>query len=193
MYCKGPTRSIWRWANYRREMGMGCGRRQVLPWILPCWQCMQDLAQLVMSLESPSQTNLEDVRWREASLPGWEILCKCKKTFFSEFCWDNGVENSRWNIAIQALSACLSKHNFERWTAEQNLHIYAMILLSSHGFEVNWICHRCDGNSSRCLRWREGRAKKIGNNIFQTGQIQHLHIEFRNLKPNGGAATVKWG
>jgi hypothetical protein len=38
---------------------------------------------------------------------------------------------------------------------------------------------------------RGGPGKKIGNNIFQTGQIQHLHIEFRNLKPNGGAAMVK--
>ncbi len=59
------------------------------------------------------------------------------------------------------------------------LHFCAAILLSGHGFEVNWICH-CGGDCSRRLWWGGGgwAGQKIGNNIFQAGQIQHLHIEF---------------
>jgi hypothetical protein len=56
---------------------------------------LRTTAHLVMSLESPRQqcqTNLEDTRRREESLPGWE-MCKCKKKI-SEFCWVNGADNS---------------------------------------------------------------------------------------------------
>ena len=62
------------------------------------------------------------------------------------------------------------------------LHFHVAILLSSHGFEVNWICRHCgatilDGSSGGGGGWA---GQKIGYNIFQTRQIQHLHIEFRN-------------
>ncbi len=55
-------------------MGMGCGSRRVWQWILLHWQCRQDFAQLVTSLVRLCQTNLEDTRRKEASLPGWEML-----------------------------------------------------------------------------------------------------------------------
>ncbi len=38
---------------------------------------------------------------------------KMPENVFSEFCWDNGMKNSRGNIANQALSACLSESQFE--------------------------------------------------------------------------------
>jgi hypothetical protein len=75
LYCKGPTRSMWRWANHCWRMGMHCGSMRAWQ-ILPCWQCRQDLAQLVTSLESPCQTNLEETRRWEVSLPGCE-MCFC--------------------------------------------------------------------------------------------------------------------
>jgi hypothetical protein len=80
-------------------MGMGCGSSRVWRWILLHWQCRQDFAQLVTSLARLRQTNLEDTRRQEASLPEWEMLCKCKKNVFSEFCWDDGTKNSHGNIA----------------------------------------------------------------------------------------------
>jgi hypothetical protein len=36
-----------------------------------------------------------------------------------------------------------------------------------------------------------GGGQKIGKNIFQTGQIQHLHMEFR--KPSGATVVAKNG
>ncbi len=58
----------------------------------------QDLAQLVMSLESPCQTNLEDTRHQEANLPRWEMLCKCKKKSFRNFAGTIG-----WKIPVETL------------------------------------------------------------------------------------------
>jgi hypothetical protein len=70
----------------RLGMGMGCGNMRVWRrWILLRWQCRQDFAQLVTFLARPCQTNLEDTRHREASFPGWEMLCKCKKMSFGNF------------------------------------------------------------------------------------------------------------
>ncbi len=60
LYCKGPTRSMWRWANRHWGMEVGCGSRWVWRWILLPSQCRQDFAQLVTSLARPCQTNLED-------------------------------------------------------------------------------------------------------------------------------------
>ncbi len=60
LYCKGPTRSMWRWANRHWGMGMGCGSRWVLQWILLPSQCRQDFAQLVTLLARLCQKNLED-------------------------------------------------------------------------------------------------------------------------------------
>jgi hypothetical protein len=81
-------------------MGIGCGSRQVWWWILPCWQCRQDLAQLVMLLESSRQINLEDTGPREERLPAWEMLCKCKKkmsslNFAGTMGWKTPIETSR--------------------------------------------------------------------------------------------------
>ncbi len=57
-------------------------RRRATFWrILLCWQCRQDLAQAVMSLARPSQTNLEDTIHWEASLPGCKILNERKSLF----------------------------------------------------------------------------------------------------------------
>jgi hypothetical protein len=66
-------------------MGIGCISRRVWQWILLGWQSKQDFAQLLTSLARLHQTNLEDITRREASLPGWEMLCKCKKMSFWNF------------------------------------------------------------------------------------------------------------
>ncbi len=45
-------------------------------------------------------------------------------------------------------------------------------------FEIHWVCRQHGGDwSCGCLVWAE---QKIGNNIFQTGQIQQLHIKVWN-------------
>ncbi len=94
----------WTWTQTWTQP---CDLVRVWRWILLPWQCRQDFAQLITSLARLRQTNLEGTRRQEASLPGWEMLCKCqKKNVFSEFCWDFG------NIANQALNACLSDSKF---------------------------------------------------------------------------------
>ncbi len=82
---------MWGWANHRWGMGIGCGSRRAWRWIMPCSQCRQNLAQLVMSLESLRQTNLEETRHRVVQM----------QKDFSEFCWDNRTENPSWNVANQ--------------------------------------------------------------------------------------------
>jgi hypothetical protein len=74
--------------------GDGLRSRLVWRWILIRWQCGQDFAQLVMSLARLCQTNLENTRRREASLTGWERLCKCKKKIFRNFAGTMGRKNS---------------------------------------------------------------------------------------------------
>jgi hypothetical protein len=69
-------------------LGEGDGLQQqtgVAADLAPLAQCRQDFAQLVTSLTRQRQTNLEDTRHREASLPGWEMLCKCKIMSFQNF------------------------------------------------------------------------------------------------------------
>jgi hypothetical protein len=90
----------------------------------------------------------------KASLPGCEILCKFKKnTSFLNFSVTTGRKASRRDVANQALNACLLKRDFEWWTVKQMVRFCAAILLSGHGFEVNWICRRLGDDSSRWLRW----------------------------------------
>ncbi len=77
--CNGPTKSMWIWEEWRCGMGIGKGWSRTWQWILPCWQQRQDRVHAVMSLDGPRQTNLEETRRWEASLSGWEMLCKFKK------------------------------------------------------------------------------------------------------------------
>ncbi len=125
--CENEQTSFW-------GMMMYCGSKRAWRWVLDCWQLRQDLAQVLMSLERPRQTNLEEIICWEASLPGCEILCKLKKkNIFPELFINNWAKNTHRNVNNQALSACLLKHNFEGWTAEQTLRFCAVILLSGHG------------------------------------------------------------
>ncbi len=63
---------------------------------------------------------------------------------------------------------------------EQTLCFCAAVLLSGHGFKVNWICLCRGGVGFRWLRWGEWAGQKIGNYVFQTRKIQNLQIEFRD-------------
>jgi hypothetical protein len=101
-------------------------------------------------LERPRQTNLEEVIRREASLPGCEY-CASLKQVFSKIFWNNWTENVSGDVANQALSACLSKGNFEGCTGEQAMRFCAAILLGGHSFELDWICHRHSGGISSRL------------------------------------------
>jgi hypothetical protein len=50
-----------------------------------------------------------------------------------------------------------------------------------HGFKVNWICFPPGAVTVLDGSGMEGwSGQKNGNDIFQTGQIQHLHIDFRD-------------
>jgi hypothetical protein len=74
------------------------------------------------------------------------------------------------------------------------LHFWAAILLSVHGFAVNWIRRQMAP-----VGGGGGAGQYIGNNIFQTGQIQHLHIKFRDesqmalLSPRNGDGNARQG
>ncbi len=134
LYCEGCTRSMWRWANRRWGMGIGCGSRRVWRWILLRWLCRQDFSQLVMLLARLRQTNLEDTRCREASLLGWEMLCKCKKNDFGILLgqWDEklsqqhrqpGVEHllvgkQVWGMNRRAKAAFLHSRGLQKFAAK---------------------------------------------------------------------------
>jgi hypothetical protein len=82
------------------------------------------------------------------------------------------------NVSSQALSACLVESQLKRCAAQQKLRFWATVLLGGHLFKVHWVCCRSGGDwSSGCLVWA---GQKIGNDIFQTRQIQYLYIKFLN-------------
>ncbi len=88
--CNGPTKSMWMWEKRHCGMGIDKGLSQTWRWILPRRQERQDRVHAVMSLEIPHQTNLEETRRREASLPGWEMLNKFKNISRRNFCGTMG-------------------------------------------------------------------------------------------------------
>ncbi len=111
----------------------------------------------------------------EGKPPGVSDIVKMIKYVFSEFEGNNWAKIACGNISSQALSACQAESQFKGCAAQQTPSFCATVLLGDHLFKIHWVCRQRRGDrSSVCLIWA---GQKIGNDIFQTRQIQHLHIK----------------
>ncbi len=85
---------MWMWAKRHCRMGIGSGRTLKWRWIFDCWQVAHSLAQAVISLLNPGQTNLEEMSLRVASLHGGQC---------------HGCVKTPPGSALAAVSKCLGK------------------------------------------------------------------------------------
>ncbi len=167
---------MWRWANHRWGMAMCCGSKKAWWWVLDCWQWRQDLAQVLTSLERPHQTNLEEIICREASLPGCE--CKFKKHLFWTFQGQLGKKRL-WRRLQPNVERLLAEMQFWGMNRQANT-----AFLRSNFTQRPWLWSQLDLPPSWQREFQmapvgEGgwAGQKISYNIFQTRQIQHLHVE----------------
>jgi hypothetical protein len=169
--------------------GDGLQQQAAWQWILPCWQCRHDHAQVVMSLESSRQTNLEETRRQEASLPGCEILCKCKKMSFLNFAGTMGRKTtdetlSTWRWAPACRNAILRDEPPSKCCVSVQQFCSTVMASKSTG-SATATAATAPGSSGK-----GGDGTKISNDIFQSGQIQHLQIEPGNKSQ---MTLLPWG
>jgi hypothetical protein len=122
-------------------------------------------------------------------------IAQMQKDVLSEFCWDNGVEKTPLEISPTRRWAPACRNTILRENRQANA-----------AFPLNNFAQQPWLRSRLYLlppRWRQLQAapvkggagwdKKSALNIFQSGQIQHLHIELRNESLMALLAPVKWG
>jgi hypothetical protein len=60
-----------RYREGANQVDVDVGSNWICLLTLARWQCKHSLVQVVMSFANEGHTNLEEIKWREALIPGW--------------------------------------------------------------------------------------------------------------------------